>query len=63
MPTEQSPGTNKFRCDACGRFFNTEAELRTHQQDCVAAQQSGGPKPKARDPQEEPADRDWFSTP
>ena len=46
MPTNQSPGTNQLRCDACGRFFNTEDELRTHQQDCIAAQQSGAAAPK-----------------
>jgi hypothetical protein len=63
MPTEQSPETNKYRCGACGRFFNTEGELRKHQRDCVASQQSGGPKPEARDPEKEPADREWFSTP
>ncbi len=37
MPTPASPGTNQFRCNACGRYFNTEAELRTHEPECRAA--------------------------
>jgi hypothetical protein len=29
--------TNRFRCSACGRYFNTEAELTTHEQECRPA--------------------------
>ncbi|MBV9082812.1 MAG: hypothetical protein JOZ62_09065 [Acidobacteriaceae bacterium] len=31
------PGTNQFRCESCGRYFNTEAELSEHQVECQAA--------------------------
>jgi hypothetical protein len=31
------PGTNQFRCSGCGRYFNTEAELRTHETECRVA--------------------------
>jgi hypothetical protein len=37
MPTPASPGTNQFRCNACGRYFNTADELSTHEADCRAA--------------------------
>lgn len=32
-----SPGTNQFRCNACGRYFNTEAELSQHETECALA--------------------------
>ncbi len=35
-----SPGTNQFKCDGCGRFFNTEEELSTHAVECRAAKSS-----------------------
>jgi len=63
MPTSQSPGTNKFRCEACGRHFNTPQELTEHERECAAAQATGRPnKPKAN-PWEEGEDREWVSTP
>jgi hypothetical protein len=63
MPTLQGPDTNRFRCEACGRFFNTEEEMREHQRECVAAQQTGSTqKTKANDPREG-EDREWVSTP
>jgi hypothetical protein len=34
MPTPAGPGTNEFRCNACGRWFNTQAELSTHEVEC-----------------------------
>ena len=30
MPTPGSPGTNQYRCDACGRHFNSKAEVEEH---------------------------------
>jgi hypothetical protein len=64
MPTPQSPGTNQFRCDACGRHFNTEDELNRHRRECAAAQQSGrSDRPIAETPLEETEDRDWRSVP
>ena len=40
MPSPADPGTNQFRCNACGRYFNTDEELRQHSFDCRAAKQS-----------------------
>lgn len=37
MPSPASPGTNQFRCNACGRYFNTASELRQHETECRAA--------------------------
>ena len=37
MPTPASPGTNQLRCNACGRYFNTQAELSTHEVECRTA--------------------------
>ena len=37
MPTPASPGTNQFRCNACGRYFNTQSELSTHEVECRTA--------------------------
>jgi hypothetical protein len=34
MPTPAGPGTNEFRCNACGRWFNTQAELSGHEVEC-----------------------------
>lgn len=31
------PGTNQFRCETCGRFFNTASELSQHEIECRAA--------------------------
>ena len=62
MPTNQSEGTNQCRCAACGRYFNTEDELKTHARECVAAAQTGAPKPDVKG-REEGDDREWVSTP
>lgn len=40
MPTPASPGTNEFRCNACGRYFNTQGELSTHEIECRVAKES-----------------------
>jgi hypothetical protein len=32
-----APDTNKFRCSACGRYFNTAGELSAHEPDCRTA--------------------------
>ena len=65
MPTPASPGTNQYRCDACGRHFNTEAELNEHARECMAAKQSGSGETRAAGSQqrEEGEDREWVSTP
>ncbi len=31
------PGTNQFRCSGCGRYFNTQRELSSHEPDCRTA--------------------------
>lgn len=65
MPTPASPGTNKYRCNACGRHFNTESELKEHSVECMAAKQSGAGATRAADAtqRDEDEDRDWVSTP
>ena len=65
MPTPASPGTNQYRCDACGRHFNSEGELKEHARECVAAKQSGSGDTRAAGAKqrEEGEDRDWVSTP
>jgi len=40
MPTPASPGTNQYRCNACGRYFNTRGELAAHEIECRAAKSS-----------------------
>ncbi len=30
----------RYRCGACGRFFDTEGELRTHEPECRSAKQA-----------------------
>ena len=63
MPTNQGPDTNRFRCEACGRFFNTEEELNVHRNNCVTTQQTGSTqKTEAQDPRDG-EDREWVSTP
>jgi len=42
MPTPASPGTNEFRCNACGRFFNSPEDLAQHEVDCRAAKEATG---------------------
>jgi tRNA(Ile2) C34 agmatinyltransferase TiaS len=37
MPTNASEGTNQFRCNACGRYFNTQVELSQHETECRSA--------------------------
>ena len=31
------PNTNQFRCNACGRYFNTQNELSQHETECRTA--------------------------
>ncbi|HZU26029.1 MAG TPA: hypothetical protein VFA04_10930 [Bryobacteraceae bacterium] len=40
MPSPAGPGTNQFRCNACGRYFNTQEELSTHEVECREAKQA-----------------------
>jgi hypothetical protein len=37
MPTPAGPDTNEFRCNACGRYFNTASELASHEVECRLA--------------------------
>ncbi len=32
-----SAGTNQFRCESCGRYFNSETELSRHASECNLA--------------------------
>lgn len=65
MPVPASPGTNQYRCELCGRYFNTQAELDEHQRDCAEAYRSGRPHKEEEQPKAKPhdPDRDWASTP
>jgi hypothetical protein len=64
MPTPADPNSNKFRCDACGRHFNTEEELKSHQQTCSASKATGsGSRETNQGKLEEGEDREWISTP
>jgi hypothetical protein len=40
MPTNAGPQTNQFRCNACGRYFNTQQELEPHEAECRIAKES-----------------------
>jgi len=40
MPTPASPGTNQYRCNACGRYFNTHSELSQHEVECRSAKEA-----------------------
>ena len=40
MPTPAGPGTNQFRCNACGRYFNTREELGAHEAECRVAKEA-----------------------
>ena len=40
MPTPAGPGTNRFRCNACGRYFNEPGELAAHEVECRTAKTS-----------------------
>ena len=40
MPSPAGPNTNEFRCNACGRYFNTQGELSTHEVECRRAKTS-----------------------
>jgi hypothetical protein len=64
MPTNAAPDMNQFRCDACGRHFNTEADLKSHRAECAAAKASGsGNAETSKGTAEEGDDREWVSTP
>ena len=40
MPSPAGPETNNFRCNACGRYFNTQGELSAHETECRRAKMS-----------------------
>ena len=40
MPTNASPDANNFRCNSCGRYYNTADELRAHEPECRLAKMS-----------------------
>jgi hypothetical protein len=37
---EAGPNTNQFRCETCGRYFNTQEELSAHETECRLAKQA-----------------------
>jgi hypothetical protein len=62
MPTPASPDTNHFHCKACGRFFNSAEELKSHAIECEAAKASQPSKENATE-QSYADDREWKSVP
>jgi hypothetical protein len=36
------PGTNQFRCETCGRYFNSRGELSEHEPECRLAKAASG---------------------
>lgn len=36
----QPSGTGQFRCNACGRYFDLESDLRSHEVECRAAKEA-----------------------
>jgi hypothetical protein len=64
MPTEAKQDWNQFRCDACGRKFDTSEQLKTHRVECAAAKATGsGSRQTDQGKLEEGEDREWVSTP
>lgn len=64
MPTGATPEMNRFRCEACGRKFNTCEELKTHNAECAAIKATGsGSTETGQGRREEGEDREWVSTP
>jgi hypothetical protein len=62
MPSTASPDTNQFRCEACGRYFNSPEEFKRHATECDGAKMSQPHREKAAEPQYG-QDREWKSTP
>jgi hypothetical protein len=62
MPSPAGPDTNQFRCEACGRYFNSREELDRHASECQAVKASQPHKEKAEEPNYS-QDRDWKSAP
>ena len=61
MPSPAPPGANQFRCEACGRHFNSAEELSRHAVECEGAKQSQVNREKPNSGAEH--DREWESTP
>jgi hypothetical protein len=40
MPTPAAETLNEYRCNACGRYLNTQAELNAHGPQCRIAKQA-----------------------
>ena len=63
MP-EANPKGSQFRCESCGRKFNSSGELKAHEPECAAAKATGsGSRKVNQGKREEGEDRDWVSTP
>jgi hypothetical protein len=65
MPTPASPGTNRLRCEACGRHFNTQEEFERHHRECAAVKNTGSAAERQSQgaDHDEGDDREWVSTP
>jgi hypothetical protein len=60
MPTPAGPGTNRYRCESCGRYFNEEEEFHSHRTECQAHELRHHGAGRDHDPEH---DREWVSTP
>jgi len=64
MPTQEKSNTNQFRCESCGRHFDSSEDLKVHAASCAAAKATGSGSTETRKGRlEEGPDRDWVSTP
>lgn len=37
MPSPAEPGMNQYRCNSCGRYFNTQEQLSQQEPECRTA--------------------------
>lgn len=58
MPT---PASSQFRCEFCGRHFNSREELRSHAIECEGAKRSQARREHPNADAE--STREWESTP
>jgi len=64
MPTSNNPNPKKFRCESCGRHFETQEDLTAHAASCASAKATGSGSTETKKGRlEEGPDRDFVSTP
>src|SRR5437762_3807902 len=64
MSSSQQVPANQYRCETCGRWFDTLENLKQHEPECLGVEQSGRTgKPRATGEKDEGADRAWRPVP